>query len=115
METNRVWRRWGRHLALLLDFTNDPYVDYTNPRQYDNFRFDFPDVRLSADGHTFYYRTADGRLIPVAVLKPGLLGIEEVRLLRNANVVVSRPHGYITVYLNVLDPAGRLLPSAADY
>jgi len=106
MEQSLVWKLWGRHLALLLNFTNDPYVDYNNPREYDNFRFDFPRVRIGADGRTFYYHTADGRRIPVAAIHSGFLGIDEVRLLPNANVVVSRPSGYITVYLNVLDPDG---------
>jgi hypothetical protein len=105
-ETNRVWKQWGRHLALLLTFTNDPYVDFEHPRQWDNFRFDFPNVRLGADGRTFYYHTSDGRKIPVAARQPDLLGIDEVKLLPNASVVVSRPSGYITVYLNVLDPDG---------
>jgi hypothetical protein len=104
-ETNRVWMPWGRdrHLALLLDFTNDPYVDRQNPRAYDNFRFDFPSVRLGADGRTFYYHASDGRAIPVAVKRPDFLGIDEVKLLPDAIVVVATPHGYITVYLNVLD------------
>jgi hypothetical protein len=103
-ETNRVWKNWKGHLALLLTFTNDPFVDRQNPRQWDNFRFDFPNVRLGADGRTFNYRTSDGRSIPVAAIRPVFLG-DEVRLLPNASAMVSRPHGYITVYLNVLDPA----------
>ena len=56
-----------RHLAVLIDFTNDPYVDNDNPRQYDNFTFDFPQIKLGADGHTFYYLTPEGRSLPVAV------------------------------------------------
>jgi hypothetical protein len=67
-EQHRVWAARGndKHLAVLLDFTNDPYVDQTNPRQYDNFTFSFPDVTLGKNGHTFYYHTSDGRSIPVA-------------------------------------------------
>jgi hypothetical protein len=103
-ETNRVWSNWKGHLALLLTFTNDPYVDRDNPRRWDNFRFDFPNVRLGSDGHTFYYHTGGGRSIPVAMIRPGFLGFDEVRLLPSASVVVSRPHGYITVYLNVFAP-----------
>ena len=103
-ETNRVWRNWKGHLALLLTFTNDPFVDRQNPRQWDDFRFDFPNVRIGPDGHTFYFHTQDGRSIPVAMTHAGFLGIDEVRLLPSASVVVSRPHGYITVYLNVLAP-----------
>ena len=98
-ETNRVWTQWGRdrHLALLLNYTNDPYVDSDNPRRYDNFRFDFPQVRLGKDGRTFYHQTPDGRLIPVAQKRPNFFGIDEVRLLPNADVVIDLPHGYITV------------------
>ena len=43
-ENDRVWKRWGNHLALLLTYTNDPFVDWQNPRQWENFRFDFPGV-----------------------------------------------------------------------
>jgi hypothetical protein len=104
-ETHRAWAQWGRdrHLALLLDFTNDPFVDRQNPRQYDSFRFDFPSIRLGPDGHTFSYRAADGRAIPVAMKRADFLGLDEVRLLPNAAVDVERPHGCITVILNVLD------------
>ena len=105
-ETNRVWKQWGSHLALLLDYTNDPFVDYNDPREYDNFRFDFPNVVLGADGRTFYYHTADGRRIPVATKQPDFFGIDEVKLLPNASVVVRLPSGYISVYLNVLDADG---------
>jgi hypothetical protein len=104
-ETNHVWRLWGGHLALLLTFTNDPYVSVDYPRRWDNFRFDFPNVRIGSDGRTFYYHTKGGRRIPVAIIRPGFLG-EQVRLLPNATDVVSRPSGYITVYLNVIDPDG---------
>jgi hypothetical protein len=102
-ETNRVWKNWNGHLAVLLTFSNDPFVDRQNPRELDNFRFDFPNVRLGSD-NTFYYHTASGRSIPVAMIRSGFLGFDEVHLLPSASAVVSRPHGYITVYLNVLAP-----------
>ncbi len=105
LERDRVWAQWGRHLALLIGFTNDPDVDYSTPRQYDNFRFDFPSVRLGADGHTFYYRPPGGGVIPVAVKRPDFLGVEEVHLLPNVVSVVDRPHGTITVYLDILGVA----------
>ena len=56
-EQHQAWCARGpdRHLALTTEFTNDPYVDRNNPRQFDDFIFDFPDVRLGADGRTFYY------------------------------------------------------------
>jgi hypothetical protein len=104
-ETNRVWTQWGRdkHLALLLNFTNDPYVDRDNPRRYDNFRFSFPSVTLGKDAATFYYHTSDGRSIPVARQTPDFLGIDEIKLLPNASLRVEKPHGYLTLTLIVQD------------
>jgi hypothetical protein len=104
-ETSRVWTQWGRdrHLALLLSFTNDPYVDQDNPRTYDNFRFDFPSIRLGTDGRTFYYHAPGGRSVPVAVKRPDFLGIDEVKLLPDAGVEVQTPHGYITVLLDIVE------------
>jgi hypothetical protein len=106
METNRVLKLWRGHFAILLTFTNDPYVDYNNPRQEDNFRFDFRMIRIGANGDTFYLHTDDGRRIPVASLSHDFLGFDEVRLLPNATLFVERPHGYITVHLDVIDPDG---------
>ncbi len=101
-----MWKLWGNHLALLLTYTNDPFVDWQNPRQWEDFRFDFPGVRIGSDGRTFYYHTAGGRNIAVAAIKSGFLGIKEVKLLPNANVVVNSRSGYLTVYLNIIDPDG---------
>ena len=103
MEANRVWKQWGHHLALLLNYTNDPFVDRSNPREYDNFRFDFPQVRMGNDGHTFYFHASDGRLIPVAQKRPGFLGIDQVQLLPNASLIIDRPHGYLSLTLLVED------------
>jgi hypothetical protein len=101
-ETGRVWKNWHGHLALLLHYTNDPFVDRQNPRQYDDFRFDFPSIRLGPDGRTFSYHPPGGHAVDVATLRPGFLGIDEVRLLPGANVIVQAPHGSITVVLDLL-------------
>ena len=98
-EQRRVWAERGRdrHLEVLLDFTNDPYVDRTSPRQYDYFSFSFPGVTLGGDGHTFYYHAANGRSIPVASKRPDFLGINEIHLLSNASLIVDKPHGYLSL------------------
>ncbi len=101
-ETRRVWGQNGRHLVLYLDFTNDPYVDRENPRQYDYFIFTFPQVRLGASGHVFYCRQ-DGRSVPVAVKAPDVLGVTEVHLLPNAQLLIAHPHGYLSLALQVRD------------
>jgi len=104
-EQSRVWVERGRdrHLAVLLDFTNDPYVDDDNPRQYDSFTFAFPQVVIGRDGHTFYYHTSDGRSVPVATKESGFLGIDEIKLLPHAELVVKKPHGYLSLWLAVDD------------
>jgi hypothetical protein len=102
-ETHREWSARGNHLVLFLDFTNDPFVDRDNPRQYDSFSFDFPQVKLQADGRTFSYRTPNGRLVPVARRQPGFLGIEEITLLPSSDLLVLAPHGYLTLTLQIID------------
>jgi hypothetical protein len=98
-EQSRTWAERGRdrHLAVLLDFTNDPYVDRSNPRQYDDFTFSFPNVTLGKDGHTFYYHRPEGGSIPVASKRPDFLGINEIHLLPNALLIVEQPHGYLSL------------------
>ena len=100
-ETDRVWTERNGHLALLLNFTNDPFVDRANPREYDNFTFGFPNVRLGKDGHTFYFHAPDGRDIPVAKKRSDFLGINEVKLLPTTFLIVNKPHGYLTLTLVV--------------
>jgi hypothetical protein len=99
-EQSRVLTAWGRdkHLAVLLSFTNDPYVDRQNPRQYDNFTFSFPSIMLGKDDQTFYFHAPDGRLIPVAKKHPVFVG-SDVRLLPNATLLVNKPHGYLTLMI----------------
>jgi hypothetical protein len=101
-ERNRSWLRQGSHLAAVLDFTNDPYVDNDNPRQYDDFIFQFPNVVLGQDGRTFYYRAPGRKSVPVAVMHPGLFG-EETRLLPASFLVVDKLHGRLSLTLLVSD------------
>jgi hypothetical protein len=100
-ESRREWSARGNHLVLFIDYTNDPFVDRDNPRQYDSFSFDFPQIRLERDGRTFSYRAPDGRLVPVARRQPGFLGIEEIRLLPESDLLIIAPHGYLTLTLQV--------------
>ena len=102
-EQNRVWTERGpdRHLAVLLQFTNDPFVDRDHPREVDNFTFAFPRVTLGKDGRTFYYHTPEGRRIPVAEKRKDFLGINEIKLLPTAGLIVNRVHGYLTLTLEI--------------
>jgi hypothetical protein len=99
-EARRAWGQSGNHLVLYLDFTNDPYVDRENPRQYDSFTFSFPQVRVGRNGHVFYARHG-GRDVPVAVRSPDALGVNEVHLLPNSELLVAHPHGYLSLALQV--------------
>jgi len=102
-EQRRVWaeRGWDHHLVLLINFTNDAYVDQNFPRQYDNFEFAFPTVRIGRDRRTFFYQTADGPRIAVAEKRPDFLGLEEIHLLPNAALLIDKPHGYLSLTLMV--------------
>jgi hypothetical protein len=100
-ERHRAWMTVGRHLAVAVEFTNDPYVDQDYPRRYDDFTFDFPNVVLGADDHTFYYRpSGKSRAIAVATRKPGLFG-EQVSLLPSSDLLEDAPHGFLTLTLLV--------------
>ncbi len=102
-EQHQAWVARGpdRHLAVVTEFTNDPYVDRIEPRQYDDFTFDFPDIRLGADSRTFYYRPTGGKALAVAERYNGLFGLDEIRLRDNAVLIIKRPHGYLTLNLLV--------------
>jgi len=104
-ERHQQWMTRGpdRHLALSAEFTNDPYVDKVNPRQYDDFIFDFPDIRLSRDGRTFYYHPAHGNPVSVAERHAGLFGLESIHLLDHADLVIRKPHGLLSLVLIVHD------------
>jgi len=104
-EQHQAWVVHGpdRHLALRTEFTNDPYVDRDNPRQFDDFTFEFPQIRLGSDGRTFYYREDGGQAIPVAQRYQDFLGIDEIRLLDTAALVVGKPHGYLSLHLLLED------------
>jgi hypothetical protein len=98
-ERSRQWFAQGGHLALAIHFTNDPYVDTINFRQYDDFVFNFPNLTLGKDGKTFFFHPAQNRPIPVAV-KRGLLGTS---LLPSSYLSVSKVHGLVTLTLVVSD------------
>ncbi len=102
-EQSRVWSTWGRnrHLALQLNYTNDPFVSRTEPREYDNFIFNFPNVLLGKEGRVFYLHTQDGRNIPVAAKQDAFLGTE-IKLLPNAELQIKKLHGYLTVTIMIL-------------
>ena len=102
-ERHQQWLARGadRHLALATEFTNDPYVDRVDPRQYDDFTFDFPDVRLGKDGRTFYYHAPNGQRVAVAERHRGFLGLEVVALLPGSQLLMKSPHGYLSLSLLV--------------
>lgn len=102
-ESHRSWSARGNHLVLFIGYTNDPFVDQDNPRRYDSFSFDFPQVKLQPDDRTFSYRAPGGHLIPVARRHPGFLGIEEITLLPASDLLIGKRHGYLTLSLQILD------------
>ena len=116
-ERHRAWIDARGHLAVVMNFTNDPYVDQISPRQYDDFTFDFPGVVLGKDGRTFYYHPpGTGRSVAVAVIKPGLFG-PGVELLPSSFLAVQKSHGLLSLNLLVADPTlvSRSGPLISDY
>ena len=108
-ERRQQWLARGpdHHLALAAEFTNDPYVDRINVREYDDFLFDFPDIRLGRDGQTFYYHAPNGREIAVAERHHGFLGVDEVGLLPGSLLLMRSPHGYLSLSLLVSGGRGK--------
>jgi len=102
------WRHWtisGQHLGLALEFTNDPYVTSAEPRQYDDFLVDFPEIKLGKDGKTFFYRTGDGKEFAVAEKRRGFL-FDTVALLPSSALLVEKEHGLLTLDLVVNSQVG---------
>jgi hypothetical protein len=97
-ERHRQWIVRNGHLALVMEFTNDPYVDKIETRQFDDFEFEFPNVRRGFDGKTFYFRPNHQTAIPVASIRPGL----GLTLLPTSSVIVQKVHGLITILLVVI-------------
>ena len=97
-ERQEEWIAKGHHLAVALNFTNDPYVDQDSPRQEDAFLFNFSSVRLGPDGRTFYYHSPSGETVPVAIKGSGFLGTE-LRLLPSSSLSVRKSHGLLTLTL----------------
>ena len=97
-ERHNQWVNRHGHLALVIEFTNDPYVDRINPRQYDDFEFEFPSIRLGADHQTFYYYPPHRDRVAVAVNKGILRGII---LVPTSSMTIQKVHGMVTIFLMV--------------
>jgi len=102
-DEHRTWFAQNGHLSIRLQYTNDPYVDATEPREWDAFIFNFPDVRLSSDGKTFLYTPAGHPPVPVARRHGGFLGVKTVELLPTAALQINKYHGLLTLDLYVTD------------
>ena len=56
---------------------------------------------MGKDGHTFSYLAPDGNRVPVATKQPDFLGINEIKLLPDASLVIDKPHGYLSLDIAV--------------
>ena len=109
-ERHRAWVAQGRHLEVLIEFTNDPYVDQVNFRQYDDFSFSFPDITLGPDRKTFFYHPKSDKAVAVAVRQAGLFGAD-VRLLPSSRLLIEKRHGLLHLSLLV---SNSVLPMSDD-
>jgi hypothetical protein len=96
-ETNHSWTIGGsnNHLALNATYSNGPWAQGSNVL-YDNFIFNFPQVKLGSGGHTFFYHASNGLNLPVARRQSGFLGITQIKLLPTAYLVTKKKHGFLT-------------------
>ncbi len=101
-ESHHQWINRSGHLALYVEFTNDPYVDRINTRQYDDFEFEFPSIRLGADGRTFYLRPFHEAAVPVAAKRSG----QGIGLLASSLMTVRKVHGIVTIILSIKRNSG---------
>lgn len=101
-EKNRQWIPRGGHLSIAMEFTNDPYVDRVEIRQYDDFNFNFPSIVLGRDGKTFFYHPPGHAPVAVATQHSGFLGTE-TRLLSSSYLDVQKVHGLLRLTLLVSD------------
>jgi len=103
-EQSRTWKMVppANHLALFTTYTNEPFANGSNIR-YDNFTFNFPQVKMGPDGETFFYHASNGLNLPVAAKRPGFLGISQIKLLPTAFLRVRKVHGYLTMTLIIGD------------
>jgi len=99
-ETRHAWAMLGssNHLALYATYSNEPFAEGGN-RRFDDFVFNFPQVKLGPGGHTFFYHASNGLNLPVARKQSGFLGITEIKLLPTAYLVTKKKHGYLTLTL----------------
>jgi len=99
-EVRQSWAMLGpdHHLALYAKYSNEPYAEGAG-RRYDDFTFNFPQIKLGSDGQTFFYHASNGSNLLVARKKPGFLGIPEIKLLPTAYLVPQKIHGYVTMTL----------------
>jgi hypothetical protein len=101
-ERHRQWIARGNHLGIVMHFTNDPYVDQVNFRQYDDFDFEFPNITRATDGRTFFYHPRGHQPVAVATAHAGLFGTG-VTLLPSSCLAVQKIHGLLTLTLIVSD------------
>jgi hypothetical protein len=112
-ERHRQWVLLGNHLGVVMEFTNDPYVDTTQPRQYDDFTFEFPKVKLGKDGHTFYYTVGNDKSIAVAVRHSSFFG-DEISLLSSDRLVIQKFHGLLSLNLLVTNSNSASGPNVGE-
>ncbi len=89
------WLPESNQLVATVTFSNIDYISRVEPRHDETYNFPLPGVKFDAKTSTFY---APGG-IPVAVMRPDLIG-RSIELLPTARLLITHhPHGQVTVRL----------------
>lgn len=94
--------RGGNQLAARITFSNMPYVSDENPRRDESFDFHFPGTKFDAAQRTFFVSSRDGRAVPVARFRDGLL-FRWVDLAPGAKIYLLKKSGRVTAILTASD------------
>jgi hypothetical protein len=98
MISHRLYRdRSTGELAACITFSNSPYADDDQPLRNESFDFRFPGVAFDAAGHIFFARSGQGKQVPVARAREGL--VSWVDLAPGARIYLVKESGLITATL----------------
>jgi hypothetical protein len=92
------WDAARQELSARITFSNYNYVTHTEPLDEESYSFAFPGVKFDRASNTFFARTSNGKLVPVAVLSKDLIG-QSIKPLPGTVIHVFKQSGKVTVTL----------------
>ncbi len=97
--------RWNDKKQLLsaeITFTNESYSDSNNSSTSESFSFALPGIWYDEKSQTFYAKTPQGEVLPVAKRQKKFIG-SSIEPTENARIRVQRVRGKVAVILEAVD------------